>query len=250
MSSFLNEFNSQLELAAPSWVVPGTVADNCYYLAGKVDEVALLFFEARSCLAYTEVDLPAELIDTGLSFHIHHPLDLPWHEGGLKVAEIVLALNDLAAHLNPTCHVIHPPQAGPDADVLICEFAAGLKGGSIKSGKILFENIKENSLLEQVTTIRNCGFKICLDLGHILSYAQQDLLKHKDLAGMVSMVHLNAPGAKGRHESLELLDGSGKKMMKTLLDILSDGGTVTIEVFEEKGFFNSLQFLKECCSGE
>ena len=28
-------------IAAPSWVIPGTVAENCKYLQGRVDEVGL-----------------------------------------------------------------------------------------------------------------------------------------------------------------------------------------------------------------
>lgn len=129
MSIFLNRIMSGFKLAAPSWVIPGTVADNCHFLSGKVDEVALLFFETESCLAYSEHDLPAVLNETGLSFHIHHPLDLPWHKGGTRVAEIVLALSEKASHLNPVAHVVHPPPAGGRAKVLIAEFAKGLEAG-------------------------------------------------------------------------------------------------------------------------
>lgn len=45
MSIFLNRIMSGFKLAAPSWVIPGTVADNCHFLSGKVDEVALLFLK-------------------------------------------------------------------------------------------------------------------------------------------------------------------------------------------------------------
>jgi len=37
-------------LAAPSFVLPAGVAENARFLAGKVDEVGLCFFETQSCL--------------------------------------------------------------------------------------------------------------------------------------------------------------------------------------------------------
>ncbi|NDV22672.1 cobamide remodeling phosphodiesterase CbiR [Desulfovibrio sp. JC022] len=247
MSRFLNNFDFVFQLAAPSWVIPGTVAENCRFLAGKVDEVALLFFETKSCLDYTEADLPLDLADCGLSFHIHHPLDLPWDEGGERVAEIVLALNSKAAHLKPVAHVIHPPAAGLEAAGQIRDFAAVISRSSIKPGTVLFENIKENSLIGLTGVIADCGMKICLDLGHILAYAQDDLLRESGIEGHVGMLHLNAPGKGGKHLGLEYLDSNGLETLGILLDLLGKDGVVTVEVFEEKSFFNSLQLLSDYC---
>lgn len=115
---------------------------------------------------------------------------------------------------------------------------------------MLLENIKENSLEGLIGTIRECGFKICLDLGHILTYAQHSLFEHSELVNMVSMLHLNGPGLRGKHESLDILDDDGLRVLDIMLRLLPEGGTVTIEVFEEKGFFNSLQFLSEHCMGK
>ncbi|ACS81016.1 cobamide remodeling phosphodiesterase CbiR [Maridesulfovibrio salexigens] len=248
MSIFLNNTDFHFQLSAPSWVIPGTILENCRFLTGKVDEIALLFFETESCLAYTKADLPKELIDTELAFHIHHPLDLPWKEGGSRVAEIVLALNEKAVHLNPRGHVVHPPPAGPEAADLIREFAAGVSRSGICPETVLFENIKENSLLGLTGVIADCGMKICLDLGHILAYAQHDLLRDSRLEGQVSMLHLNAPGPKGRHLGLEHLNSDGFETIYVLFKMLSKGATVTIEVFEEKSFFNSLQLLSDYCT--
>ncbi|MFW5499687.1 MULTISPECIES: cobamide remodeling phosphodiesterase CbiR [unclassified Maridesulfovibrio] len=248
MSIFLNNTDFHFQLSSPSWVIPGTIFENCRFLTGKVDEIALLFFETESCLAYTKADLPKELIDTGLTFHIHHPLDLPWEKGGGRVAEIVLALNEKAEHLNPTAHVVHPPSAGTEAAGLIREFAAVVSRSGINPETVLFENIKENSLLGLSGVIADCGMKICLDLGHILAYAQHDLLRDPGFEGQVSMLHLNAPGPKGRHLGLEHLSSDGVETLDVLFKMLGKGGTVTIEVFEEKSFFKSLQLLSDYCT--
>lgn len=96
-------------IAAPSWVVPDTLAANCRFLAGRVDEVGLLFFETKACLAYTRQDLPPDLAGLPLAWHVHLPLDLPWHDPE-ETARVCLALMDKAAFLGARRAVLHPPQ--------------------------------------------------------------------------------------------------------------------------------------------
>ncbi|WP_235727651.1 cobamide remodeling phosphodiesterase CbiR [Maridesulfovibrio frigidus] len=244
-SSILGDKYFPYVIAAPSWVIPGTVSENCEYLQGRVDEVGLLFFETAGSLAYTEDDLPGNLADLGLSFHIHHPLDLPWADGAVKVAEIILSLSEKVAHLEPAAHVLHPPEGGPDGAKLLLDLAEELHGSSIAPEKVFIENIEENSLENLVETIRKCGFKICLDLGHMLVYKQQSLLESEGLWDMVAMLHLNGPGKGGKHESLLSLDSQGLDMLKLFFEKFHIGGTVVVEVFEQDGFFKSLQYLAE-----
>ena len=238
------------KIAAPSWVMPGTVAENCGFLNGKVDEVALLFFETKSCLEYTDVDLPERMADKSLTYHIHHPLDLPWHDGGAAAADVVLALNGKADFLSPCAHVVHPPQAGSDECRLLRDFALRLEGSGIKPEQVLIENIRHNDLQGVITVIEELGFKICLDLGHILAYGQQSLLKDPFLGRLVHMLHLNAPGEGGKHECLTTLDVNGRDVLQEILYLLHPEGTVTIELFDADVFFKSLQFLNECYVGK
>jgi hypothetical protein len=95
--------------AAPSFLWPGTIAENCARLATTVPEVGLLFFETRSCLEYTDDDLPLSLAELGLRYHVHLPLDLPWAEGAEAVLETVHKLLAKCAFLQPWAAVLHPP---------------------------------------------------------------------------------------------------------------------------------------------
>ena len=93
-------------IGAPSFVMPANVADNARFLAGRVDEVALCLFEARSCLAYDDEDLPPALADLPLSWHVHLPVDLPWPRKkdaeAVRVAvELALRVFDRVAWLKP-----------------------------------------------------------------------------------------------------------------------------------------------------
>ncbi len=230
-------------VAAPSWVIPGTVAENCRYLKGRVQEVGLLFFETAGSLAYTERDLPVDLAETGLSFHIHHPLDLPWHEGADKIAQIMSILSKKVSHLNPVAHILHPPKAGPHAENLLSDLAEKLREAAIDPENVFIENIKENSLKNNIEVIRDCGFNVCLDLGHMQAYDQHKLLDKEGIWDLVKMLHLNGPGKGGRHESLEKLDKQGVKLLDCFFENFIKGGTVTVEVFDQNGFFNSLQYL-------
>ena len=61
-------------LAAPSFVLPGTVAENARFLSGRVDEMALCFFEAQACLKYGENDLPPDLAEPSESGTLRCPV--------------------------------------------------------------------------------------------------------------------------------------------------------------------------------
>jgi len=67
--------------AAPLFLWPDTAAENCARLASMVSEVGLLFLETRSRLEDTHDDLPLSLAKSGLRYHVHLPLDLPWVDG-------------------------------------------------------------------------------------------------------------------------------------------------------------------------
>lgn len=101
---------------------------------------------------------------------------------------------------------------------------------------MLLENIKENSLEGLIGTIRECGFKICLDLGHILTYAQHSLFEHSELVNMVSMLHLNGPGLRGKHESLDILDDDGLRVLDIMLRLLPEGELSLLKFLKRKVF--------------
>lgn len=247
-------------LAAPSWVIPGTIYENCSFLADKVDEVALLFFETASSLAYTRQDLPSELADLGLSYHVHLPLDLPWEEGGERVAAICLALMDKTAFLGAARAVLHPPPAGGDA-ARVEEFAAAWQKSGRATADVLLENIRGNDLSELWSCMRDTGLGLCLDLGHMLAY-EQVRLQHYILTHLLPedvrprMVHLNAPGSgepgepPGAHLPLDRLDEYGMALGKALSFSLSPGGVVVAEFFDWGHVERSLPLINQWfCQG-
>jgi len=241
-------------IAAPSFVWPGTIAENCSLLAPLVPEVGLLFFETDACLAYTEEDLPPSLECLGLRYHVHLPLDLPWDESPEAVFAVVVALLAKCAFLKPWAVVLHPPPVRvcpqrkngvtkPLAQRDLRRFFS-LWTEANQTATLLLENIRDNDLVGAWPLIRHFGLGICLDLGHLLAYSQET----DRVPGVwphVGMVHLNAPGPDGEHRSLRLLDQAGRKRLESILTHVSPECVLMLEVFNPEDLETSLTVLHE-----
>lgn len=119
-----------MRLAAPSCVIPGTVAENADALAARVAtgavparggapfpelaEIALCFFEAEACAAYGDDDLPPRLASLPFAWHAHLPVDLDWSRGGAAAADRARYVLDRAAFLAPRAAVLHAPDFPPE----------------------------------------------------------------------------------------------------------------------------------------
>lgn len=227
-------------LAAPSFVWSGDIALNCHELQSIVDEVGLLLFEADSCLAYTEKDLPAWLAELSINYHAHLPLDLPWAEGLDAAWEKISGLVTKIAYLRPRAFVLHPP---PDSAVWP-ELARRFADLGVPARRVLLENVREDDLIGRWELLEACDFGVCLDLGHALAYNQGSLPTWPGLTERLGMLHLNAPGPGGRHLGLDRLDEAGLRLLTNLLDRVKPETVLMIEVFSPAPFLRSLALVR------
>jgi len=225
-------------VAAPSFVIPAGAAENSRFLANYFPEICLLFFETEACLNYTDFDLPPDLADLPVSWQVHLPLDLPWELGLDTVWDKLSRLMDKVAYLSPNAWVLHPPTM-PD---MLLPLADKLRGAGIDPASILLENVEESDLAAMWEESLAGGYSHCLDLGHILAYDQHSLLDLPGLWESVKMLHVYAPINGGRHTGLGNLDDSGKEILRDMLNNFR-GETVTLEIFDEKEIFQSLELL-------
>ncbi|MFH1914155.1 MAG: cobamide remodeling phosphodiesterase CbiR [Pseudomonadota bacterium] len=226
-------------LAAPSFVIPAGVAENARFLADHYAEISLLFFETRACLAYTDADLPPHLAGLPVDWHVHLPLDLPWERGPDAAWEAIARLMDKAAFLRPWAWVLHPP-AAPG---LLADLAGRLRRHAIDPADVLLENVAESDLCALWAEARAEGFSACLDLGHILAHDQHAVLDLPGVWEATRMLHVCAPGPGGRHLSLTRLDDAGRALLEFLYARFT-GRTVTLEVFDKTGLFESTALLE------
>ncbi|TVR00805.1 MAG: hypothetical protein EA399_03745 [Desulfovibrionales bacterium] len=244
-----------------------------------VDEVGLLFFQTEACLGYTEQDLPTWLAGTGLRFHVHLPLDLPWSDGMQRVWNTVSALQRKVVFLQPWAYVLHPPPLAPlrvgseaTAEVtevtgavcplaekgvglrqdveLLADFIRRWEAAGLAPRSLLLENTRENDLAGLWPLIQTSNLGICLDLGHLL-VADQQTHQLPGIWPRVHMVHLSAPGQTGAdgqprdgHRSLAELDQRGRALLEEILDHVHTDCVVMVEVFYPEGLMESLHILR------
>lgn len=229
-------------IAAPSFVWSGRVGENCYYLENMVDEVELVFFETEFCLNYDEQDLPGDLINLDLDFHLHLPLDLPWNKGIAEVIRKISKLNAQVEYLSPHCFVLHPPA---DPQVFMEFYRAWKRHPDLNARTLLLENVRENNLLQIWSWIEQTDCRICLDLGHLLHYRQQAILDQKQLWNRLEMLHIYGEQHCSKHTSLQNLSSEGQDMLKSILQIFPREKTLVVEVFTSEDLTQSLDILSK-----
>lgn len=228
------------KLAAPSAVLPAGVAENSLFLADFFPEIALLFFETESCLAYTDEDLPPWLADLPCSWHVHMPLDLPWQAGIDTAWRKISGLIDKLTVVSPHAYVLHPPNA-PD---MLPALADRLRDKGVPPSRFLIENVGQCSLTPVWDEVVEGGFSACLDIGHIQTYGQRDILRLPGLWERVRMLHVYGAERDMRHWPLRELDPVGQVLLRHLIERTSDI-TLTLEVFRKEELFDSLDLFAQ-----
>lgn len=273
-AAWLAKVRAVRRLAAPSWVIAADLPANCRFLAGRVDEVGLLFFEAKSSLAYGADDLPAGLAALPLDFHLHLPLDLPW-EAPERAAGICHALmsrctflagasterssggaaeqegrpkkNSLAPGAPGIAAVLHPPPkaAGDDCRLMAAFLRCFERLGGDPS-LLLLENTLENDLSALVDTITDAGMGVCPDLGHLLAAGQERAIFDHRIMRHARMLHLSAPGMESgrvRHLPLDALDARGCETGRRLCRAAPGDAVLMLELFSWREVQRSLPVL-------
>ncbi len=238
-----------LPIAAPSCVLPATVAENAAFLAHKVQEVGLCFFQTEPCLAYTETDVPAELAALPLRYHIHLPVDLPWRKGGAVVARKALCVLEKVTYLKPRYAVLHPPTATPaEQEKLLRTFLKTWCAAS--KVPILLENLEHAALTDLpesffATTHTNTAvFGVCLDVGHMLGFGQEYILHAPHLLKAIQLLHWSAPGLRDEHLPLHALTDGQYALVQKLMPLLPKKAVHMLEIFHWDGVEKSWPVLK------
>jgi hypothetical protein len=232
-------------LALPSWVFPGSLADNCRFLAGRADEAGLLFLETASSLAYSADDIPPDLGRLPLRFHLHLPLDLPW-EMPAEAARICCLLLEKAACLHPGRAVLHPPPLQNGIGRALPLFLENVAARGRDPGIFLLENTRENDLRSLASLASDYGLRFCLDLGHILAYGQERLLEEDAILIRTELLHLSAPGPdRDAHLPLTVLDAGGMALARRLIRASPPQAVIMLELFHWPQVEMSLPLVRQ-----
>ena len=215
-------------LSVPSWVIPGTYAENLRFLETKeeIRGVELLFFiyddEIKSQLdsEWNEIRRYAKRF----VFTAHLPEALrPAH------GELVARLAPIVRHF-----IIHPSMDNPASQVsLLAEWSKQY------GAKFLAENTQNGlleALLPHLDACPGVDFGLCMDTGHLLLEGKSPaafLKEHRERAGEI---HLHAVDKKGAALDGRLPDHRrlrrNEAWLSALFPLLEDyRGIINLEVF-------------------
>ena len=240
-------------LACPSWVIPGDIAQNARFLAGKketgIREIGLCFFESAACLAYGDAELPRDLRGLGFSWHAHLPFDLFAH-GPDNAAGTALTLMDKIAFLDARRAVLHPPARGRDLE----RFTRVWEKAGRDPADILLENTRKAPLKRVLALAAKTGCGLCPDTGHAFAALRAGTSGVSDLArdleraaARARVLHMNAPAPAGcaleKHFPLTALDPAERALARRALMARPPECALMLELFSWTDILLSLPVL-------
>ena len=231
------------KIGCPSYIFPDHIVPNVRAIGPHVDEIELILFESKpeSLPTGREIKMLETLSkDLDITYNVHLPLDvyLGSHDGTQRKesVEILNAIFNLTAPLNPTTHTLHLVYDGPTDDE---EYRIRWKSylfesfEDLLSGRIAGKSISIETLsypLEWIDDIIDAyNLCVCVDLGHLLINNIPLLDIYNRYCDRISIYHVHGVKEGRDHHSLNNLP---KSVWYLLLDMLKRfQGVVSIEVF-------------------
>ncbi len=241
-------------VGATSFVLPAGVEENVVFLADKVDDIQLLFFESASqSLLPHHVNVPLlreTAIEHDLSYTIHLPSDIRAGANSAKlrqtgVDEIARLFEELQP-LNPRAFDLHLAaehelsrgqwQENISDFLLLLQKKLGME-----SSRLAIENI-DYPFSDIRDLVLDHGFSLCLDFGHALFYDDEPEQRLHDI---VHAAHIHYHGIENDkdHQALAHSQSAFTKKLGRQLQASDYTGVVTLELYSEEKLRNSLQQL-------
>ena len=212
-----------MKLSVPSYVIPGSYAENLRFLADKtdVDGVELLFFMYDDEIRALMLAEMAEIrhFRSRFAYTVHMPDSIAReHE------EIIETTRDLAG-----AYVIHPPREDSGLELFV-RLMDDWRGRYGKDAFIL-ENTRLARFDAAEAALRDSRYglpPVCADIGHLRMEGHDPMAWLATKAGRVAELHLH--GFDGRSDHVPF--GADEPWLKTLLPYLQGfAGVVELELF-------------------
>lgn len=216
-------------LGTTSFIIPNNRVENVKYLCDKVDFVQLLFLEKFSLKEDILEIMPLSQLkkDRNIDYIIHLPIDFDFKRD-------IFLVHDFLDFLNPLCpqsFILHP-----ENNNLFFQHLANI----IQRYNISIENLDDISFFDGIFEM---GCNLCLDIGHAIIHGIDVKTFINTYGDKIDTLHLHGMYDYIDHKSLRYID---KNILLYLLDFSIEKDTINIiEVFNEKDFLDSINYLKE-----
>jgi sugar phosphate isomerase/epimerase len=217
-------------IAAPSFIKKADRITNVRHLKGIVDEVELLYM---SSLYEGDEPDPAEVEALGaeeMRFNVHMPYDIDLAEKANWA--VIERYAELLKPLRAYTHTIHMQEQGSFFENL-SEFAERT------AIPLTVENSGYDA--ELFSRLKGIPVQICADLGHVIHYGGDADRLLDTYTEEIGLIHLHGSDGVRDHQSLVHTDKGVLKTIKNFAEMQKI--TICVEVFEEKGFLESLDIL-------
>lgn len=247
------------KLATTSYIYPDHLLPNVVKLAPFFDEIELVLFESEGRNNLPEEEEIGALMDLSshqeLNFNVHLPIDIflgdrseEVRARGISVLKMVI---ERTLPLNPSTYTLHlslRDRNGRDEEDVsswrkrLIRSLEKMEGWGIPQKQISIETLGYPfEWIEDI--VRDFGFSVCLDLGHILLYGQDLQGYMEKYLPQSSIVHFHGFQNGNDHLGIDNLDG---KTVDLILSHLQNyTGVLSIEVFSLNDLKNSLKILEE-----
>jgi sugar phosphate isomerase/epimerase len=261
----MNDIATELpfRIGTSSYIYPDNIIPNVRKLKDRVDDIELVLFEVRdksNIPSRQELNELARIAgENSLSYTAHMPLDIDL--GGisknkrLSSVEKVTELMEYLSVLEPYAHILHLNlSTRTKEDISLWQDRVNdslrriLEKAKIDSTRVAIENLDYHFIhVESIIDLNRLS--VCIDIGHLINM-RFDVRKH--LAGYLKktrVIHLHGVNKGRDHTSLKYLD---KKLIKDIWKLLKDNdycGVLTLEVFSERDFEESMSVLNQLIKG-
>ena len=247
------------KLATTSYIYPDHLIPNVVNLAPFFDEIELVLFESEGQNNLPEEEEIGALKDLSshqeLNFNVHLPIDIflgdrseEVRARGISVLKMVI---ERTLPLNPSTYTLHfdlrDKSGREETDVetwqrRIIRSVEEMVEHGIEPKRISIETLSYPfEWIEDI--VKEFGFSICLDIGHILIYGQNMGLYLEKYLPESSIIHLHGYYNGIDHLGIDKLDG---KIVDLIVSQLQNyQGILSIEVFSFDDLKSSLEVLEK-----
>ncbi|MDI6606720.1 MAG: cobamide remodeling phosphodiesterase CbiR [Candidatus Omnitrophota bacterium] len=249
----------RFKIGATSYVYPDDILPNVQKLKDKVNDIELVLFEADNAGNIpTQKDLKElRRINNkrGLTYTVHLPLDINLgseidgqRERAVECARVLI---ERLSVVNPYAYILHlnlPGNARRQLNLWQDRVSDSLKQ-IIKGRKAIAKNIAIENLsypfkyVESIIKENNCT--VCVDIGHLITMGFDPLEHCKKYFKTMRVVHLYGVNGRKDHVSLKYLDAGLLKRLIRFLREKAYHGVLTLEVFSQADFEESMDILWE-----
>lgn len=247
------------KLSTTSYIYPDHILPNVAKLAPFLDEIELVLFESEGQDNYPdEVELRNLMnfcLKGEVGFNVHFPIDIFLGDKNEEVRfrgiSVVKKVIERTLCLKPSLYTLHfdlrDKNGREETDIeawrsRIIRSAEEMTEWGIEPKRISIETLSYPfEWIEDI--VREFGFSICLDIGHMLIY-RQDIPRYlENYLPQTSIIHLHGIENGVDHLGIDRLNG---KMVDLILSKLqSFMGILSVEVFSFGDLKNSLEVLEQ-----